>query len=137
MSKNTKPSPKLKPAGGPQLPVPVFTVKLVRERDHMTEQVHTPADAARIACELLDGYDREAFLVLALSSSARIIGAHVAHVGTLDASIVSPREVFRFALLTNAARSLRPTTTPAAIWKSAERTWLSRAHSDRPATSSA
>ncbi len=85
-----------------KLPVPVFGVRLVRERDHMTEQVSSPYDAARIASELLQGYDRELFLVIALSTANRIIGAHVAHMGTLDASIASPREVFRFALLVNA-----------------------------------
>jgi DNA repair protein RadC len=85
-----------------RLPVPVFGVRLVRERDHLTERVTTPADAARVASELLDGHDREAFLVLALSTAGRLIGAHVAHVGTLDASVASPREVFKFALLVNA-----------------------------------
>ena len=87
---------------GPRLPVPVFGVRLVRERDHLTERVTTPADAARVASEILDGRDREAFLVLALSTAGRLIGAHIAHVGTLDASVASPREVFKFALLANA-----------------------------------
>ena len=84
------------------LPVPVFRVHLVRERDHLTRQVTTPADAARLCAELLDGYDREIFLVVALSTANRVIGAHVAHVGTVDASIASPREVFKFGLLVNA-----------------------------------
>lgn len=84
------------------LPVPVFRVKLVRERDHLTRQIHSPADAARVCSELLDGLDREVFLVLALSTANRVIGAHVAHMGTVDASVASPREVFKFALLVNA-----------------------------------
>ena len=86
----------------PRLDVPVFGVRLVRERDHNTQQVRTPADAARLCCEMLDGYDREVFLAVALSTSSRVIGAHVCHVGTVDASVASPREVFRFALLINA-----------------------------------
>ena len=86
----------------PRLPVPVFGVRLVRERSHETAQVRTPADAARVCCEMLDGYDREVFLAVALSTANRVIGAHVCHVGTVDASIASPREVFRFALLVNA-----------------------------------
>ena len=86
----------------PRLPVPVFSVRLVRERDHLTELVRTPADAARVACEMLQDYDREAFLVLALSTAGRLIGGHVAHLVTLDASVASPREVFKFALLVNA-----------------------------------
>lgn len=90
------------PEPAPKLPVPVFSVRLVRERDHLTDAITTPADAARVASELLDGFDREVFLVLALSTANRIIGAHAAHIGTLDASIASAREVFRFALLVNA-----------------------------------
>ena len=86
----------------PQLAVPVFGVRLVRERDHETAQIRTPADAARLCCEMLAGYDREVFLVIALSTASRVIGAHIAHMGTVDASIASPREVFRFALLINA-----------------------------------
>ena len=82
--------------------MPVFGVRLVRERDHETEQIRTPADAARLCCEMLSGYDREVFLAVALSTASRVIGAHVCHVGTVDASVASPREVFRFALLVNA-----------------------------------
>src|SRR5690606_33818334 len=86
----------------PKLSVPVFSLRLVRERSHETALVRTPADAARVCCELLRGYDREVFLVLALSTASRVIGAHVCHIGTIDASIASPREVFKFALLCNA-----------------------------------
>jgi DNA repair protein RadC len=86
----------------PMLPVPVFRVQLVRERSHETEQIRTPSDAARLCTELLDGYDREVFLAIALSTASRVIGAHVCHMGTVDASVASPREVFRFCLLVNA-----------------------------------
>jgi len=94
----------LPPVPGPvlRLPVPVFSLRLVRERDHETAPVCTPADAARVCCELLAEYDREVFLALALSTAGRLIGAHVCHIGTLDASVASPREVYKFALLVNA-----------------------------------
>jgi DNA repair protein RadC len=85
-----------------RLPVPVFSLRLVRERDHETDLVHTPADAARVCCELLAGFDREVFLALALSTASRVIGAHLCHTGTVDASVASPREVFKFCLLVNA-----------------------------------
>ncbi len=87
---------------GEVLGVPVFSLRLVRERDHHTRMVSTPADVARLASEMLSESDREVFLVVALSTSNRVVGAHVAHVGTVDASIASPREVFKFALLCNA-----------------------------------
>ncbi|MEP0548279.1 MAG: JAB domain-containing protein [Rhodothermales bacterium] len=64
--------------------------------------VQSPADAARLCSEMLDGLDREVFLVVALSTSNRVIGAHAAHQGTVDASIASPREAMKFCLLCNA-----------------------------------
>ena len=90
------------PCDPPCIEVPVFGVRLVRERSHETAQIRTPADAARVCCELLEGYDREVFLAVALSTASRVIGAHVCHIGTIDSSVASPREVFRFALLSNA-----------------------------------
>ena len=36
------------------------------------------------------------------STASRVIGAHVCHLGTADASFASPREVYRFCLLVNA-----------------------------------
>ena len=50
---------------------------------------------------MLSDYDREVFPAIALSSASRVIGAHVCHVGTVNASASSPREVFRFCLLGN------------------------------------
>lgn len=90
----------------PTIDVPVFSVKLIKERDHETAFVRSPADAARVGCELLQGFDREAVLALALSSWGRLVGAHVCHVGTVDCSVASPREVFKFCLLTNARQVL-------------------------------
>ena len=84
----------------PELPTlngPVFEVRLVRERSHETAQIRTPADAAQLCCSTT---------TTARSSSpsrsrrpAGAIGAHVYHVGTVDASVTSPREVFHFCLL--------------------------------------
>lgn len=84
------------------LAVPVFDVKLVRRRDHLTRQIQSPADAARLCSELLEGLDREVVLYIALSTSNRVIGAHKAHQGTLDASVCAPRDALKFCLLCNA-----------------------------------
>lgn len=94
-------------ASGPLAParrlaVPVFRLHMTRERDHETDEVRTPADVARLASELCDGLDREAFYVVALSTAGRVVGVHLAHLGTVDASVASPREVYKFALLSNA-----------------------------------
>src|SRR5690606_34740273 len=53
--------------------------------------------------QYLDGADREHFVVLLLDTQNQIIGIHTVTVGTLDASLIHPREVFKSAILANAA----------------------------------
>jgi DNA repair protein RadC len=55
-------------------------------------------DGARLDCSTV-----ERFYVLALDTKHRITHAIAISVGTLDATIVHPREVFRAAILANAA----------------------------------
>ena len=47
--------------------------------------------------------DREMFVVLAINTRNKITGIHTVSVGSLDTSIVHPREVFKFAILANAS----------------------------------
>jgi DNA repair protein RadC len=63
----------------------------------------SPDGVARLLSPLLTGLDREHFVVLALDARNRPIGCHTVSVGSLSASIVHPREVFKFAILANAA----------------------------------
>ena len=51
----------------------------------------------------LAAVDRETFLVLLLDQKNRVTGVQVASVGSLAASLVHPREVFKAAILGNAA----------------------------------
>ena len=47
--------------------------------------------------------DREHFVVLMLDQKNKVIGFHTVSIGSLTASIVHPREVFKPAMLSNAA----------------------------------
>jgi len=62
-------------------------------------------DCGRLAREVLrlDAVDREEMWALLLSTKNRVIGLAQVSVGTLDASLVHPREVFKTAILANAA----------------------------------
>lgn len=66
------------------------------------QTIRTPADASSYADELRDG-DREQFAVILLNSKNAVIGMHVTAIGTLDSCLVSPSNVFKAALLANAA----------------------------------
>ncbi len=94
-------------------PTPASTVQRVRElvvsyrpfRVTMPVEgtLSSPRDAARLAATILADADVERVLALHLNTKHRLIGVHVVSVGTLDASLVHPREVFKAACLSNAA----------------------------------
>lgn len=87
----------------------VFTVKLVKESGKLyeldTKIVRGPRDGADIIKTVLntDELPNEHFIMLSLSTKNEVIGFHTIFVGTLNASIVHPREIFQQALLNNAA----------------------------------
>jgi DNA repair protein RadC len=54
----------------------------------------------------LGNLDREVFMVIMLDIRNNPIGKHTVSVGTLNQTIVHPREVFKAAILTNAFRVL-------------------------------
>jgi DNA repair protein RadC len=87
--------------------IQVYRLRLVREAQLDYEPITQPLAAERtvrhIATKLLDGLDREAGLILALDSRNRPIGCHIVSIGSLSASLIHPREVFKFAILANAA----------------------------------
>ena len=47
--------------------------------------------------------EKEHFLLVTLDGASKVIGKRVIHIGTLNQSLVHPREVFRPAILDNAA----------------------------------
>lgn len=86
--------------------IPVFRVCLVRD-GAVTLPSEYKADhsenAARVLRKYLAREDREHFVVLALNNENQIIGVHTASIGTMGSCQIGVREVFKFALLSNAA----------------------------------
>ena len=82
-------------------------VRIVRteltERVCEAEPLSGPEDAARILCKQIGGQDREHFAVLHLNTKNRINAIETVSIGTLNASLVHPREIFKGAILANAA----------------------------------
>ncbi|MEH6908523.1 JAB domain-containing protein [Neobacillus drentensis] len=66
-------------------------------------QIRSPEDAQKLAAAHIADEDREVFLVMMLNTKNQVVGLHRAHVGSLNASIVHPREVMKCAILNNAA----------------------------------
>ena len=86
--------------------LPLYRVALVRDGALAMDtrpQIHNPESVANILWQYLQDKDREYFCMLMLDTKNRVIGMHVVSIGILDSALVSPREVFKMALLSNAA----------------------------------
>ena len=77
-------------------------------KDKNGERINTPEKAFKLfsACmEFLDN-EREHFLMLSLDTKNALKAVHIISIGSLNASIVHPREVFYFAIQDRAASIL-------------------------------
>lgn len=77
-------------------------------KKYLTEQLHqykvrSPEDFASIAIKFIGDEDREIFLVACLSTQSELLSLHRCHIGTLDMNLIAPREVFKTAIMQNAA----------------------------------
>lgn len=70
------------------------------------KELKTPADVVELMAEELKKYDRELFCVLNLKTNGQVINMNVVSMGTLNAALVHPREVFKTAILSNAEQVL-------------------------------
>jgi len=86
-----------------ELMPPVFRVQLVSEPSVTRFEVNDSYDVAGILRRYLEHEDREHFVTLMLDVRNRVIGIHTVSIGNLNSAIVSPREVFKAAILANAA----------------------------------
>lgn len=82
---------------------PVFRVQLVREAGVKRTGISDAHDAVALLRRYLEHEDREHFVTLMLDVKNQVIGIHTVSIGNLNSAIVSPREVFKAAILANAA----------------------------------
>ncbi|RIV17246.1 DNA repair protein RadC [Alicyclobacillaceae bacterium I2511] len=85
--------------------IPVVKVQLVRERTLHTEvlQIRCAKDAADLLQAYLEGVDREHGVVLILDTKHKVRRIQTVSIGSLDASILHPREILKVAILGNAS----------------------------------
>ncbi len=85
--------------------IPRLKIAVVREGSVSVEQkrIGSPVDVFNAVHGLLADVDREYFLVLALNTKNCVNAINIVSVGTLNSSLVHPREVFKLAILGNAA----------------------------------
>lgn len=82
----------------------VVSIRLVDEPPLLSEKpIKTPQDVIEVMGEHLQKYDRELFCILNLRTKGQVINMNIVSMGTLNLSLVHPREVFKSAVLSNAA----------------------------------
>ncbi|MTI80002.1 MAG: DNA repair protein RadC [Firmicutes bacterium] len=85
--------------------ISVFKVHemLVQERQEQRTIIQSPDDAASLVMEKMRRLDREHFKVLLLNTKNQVLSFETISVGTLNSSVVHPREVFKVAIKKSAA----------------------------------
>lgn len=85
--------------------VDIVRLKMVKEKGllYSNRNVRSPQDGAEMFREFLGEVDREHFVVMCLNTKNEPTHLNVCHIGSLNASIVHPREVLKPAILSNAA----------------------------------
>lgn len=85
--------------------VNIVSLKLVKENSFLYPErnVRSPEDAYKLLKHFLVEVDREHFIVVCLDTKNQPTAINICHIGSLNASIVHPREVLKPAILSNSA----------------------------------
>jgi DNA repair protein RadC len=85
--------------------LPIYRAALVRESSQpsILNRITTPRNVFEIASSYLEGADREHFVVIMLDTKNQVIGINTVAIGVLASCPIHPREVFKPAILANAA----------------------------------
>lgn len=88
--------------------VDIVSLKIVKESSMLYKDrcVRSPEDAYNLLKQYLGDVDREHFIVVCLDTKNQPTAINTCHIGSLNASIVHPREVMKPAILSNAAAIL-------------------------------
>ena len=85
-----------------------YTLKMVKEDSvpYEVPVIKSPTEVYQAAKQLLALHEKpqEHFCILCLNTKNKMVGVHTISIGSLNASIVHPREVFKAAILNNASR---------------------------------
>lgn len=86
--------------------IEIISLRMVREKSSMLypeRKIRKPEDAANLFRQFIGDCDRESFCILCLNTKNEPTALHQVSTGTLNASLVHPRETFKLAILANSA----------------------------------
>lgn len=85
--------------------VDIVKIQMVKEGSllYKNRTVHSPQNGFDLMKQFLGDVDREHFIVMCLDTKNQPTSLNICHIGSLNSSLVHPREVFKSAILSNAA----------------------------------
>jgi DNA repair protein RadC len=85
--------------------VPIYRVQLIRDGSCKLQgrNCNGPAEAVSLFRAVVGDADREHLVAMFLNTQNQFVGVHTISIGNLDSAITHPREVFKAAILANAA----------------------------------
>lgn len=97
--------------------IDIVTIKLVKEKSilYNIRKIANPVDAANLLKQFIENSDREQLVVCALDTKNQPTSINIASIGTLNSSLVHPREIFKSAILGNAASIIIAHNHPSGI----------------------
>ena len=83
------------------------SIRMVKEPPLLCDEpVNSPGRAVEVRYDLLHDMDREMMIVVNLKADMTPINMNVASIGTVNASLGSPRELLKSAILSNSAAAM-------------------------------
>ena len=86
--------------------VDVLLKQVDGEGVYSKERIHTPEDAVRIMADVMSELDREEVCVINVDAAGHPINYNIVCIGDLNASLLSVRNTFKTAIMSNAASIL-------------------------------
>lgn len=85
--------------------VDIVKIQMVKEGSllYKNRTVHSSQNGFDLMKQFLGDVDREHFIVMCLDTKNQPTSLNICHIGSLNSSLVHPREVFKPAILSNAA----------------------------------
>ena len=85
--------------------IDIVKIQMVRDGsiEYGKNPISKPQELAELGLRLLKNADRENFILVCLNAKNFVNCIHLLAIGTLDRTVITPREVLKAALLSNAA----------------------------------
>lgn len=83
----------------------VVKLQMLKEKNfpYKTNKITDPSSAVRLLQEFIGKEDREHFVLICLDTKNKVTALNTVSIGNLNSAIVTPREIFKTAILSNSA----------------------------------